>query len=216
MSAGLHERWNGLCARISAFGKSGEHDMTFEMLTHLYSHPARAYHNLDHIAQVLAAFDEVRGLADDRDLVEFSLWMHDCVYFPERPDNEERSADAASMIAGLLGTPAGFSERVRVCIAATRHSTSPPRGDPALVADVDLTILGGSAAAYDAYRAAIRREFAFASDELYIPGRTAFLQRMIDKPSIYSTALFKRDLEKPARANLERELDDLERGRILA
>lgn len=207
----LHARWDALCARVGAFKKADESDLTFEMLSTLYAHPPRAYHNLDHIAQVLAEFDAASRLAADRDAVEFALWFHDCVYYPLRGDNEERSADAAAMIAGLLGCAPDFVETVRACIMATRHSALPGRGDPSLVADLDLTVLAADAGTYDAYRAAIRAEFAFASDEAFNAGRLAFLKRMIDKDRIYATEFFAKTHESKARNNLYREMDSLER-----
>lgn len=212
----LHDRWHALCARIGAFKSAHESDMTFDMLAHFYTHPPRAYHNLDHIAQILNVYDQSFRLADDRDLVEFSLWMHDCVYIAERPDNEERSADAAAMIAGLLGCPSGFVERTRECIMVTRHSADPGSGDTALVADIDLSVLAAPAPEYDAYRRLIRREFAFAADDLFIQGRIAFLHRMLDKSHIYATRYFRTTSEEPARTNLDRELEELQRGVLLA
>lgn len=215
MSQDLHTRWHALCERVGAFKNVDESDLTFGMLRTLYTHPVRAYHTLGHIAQVLAVFDSARMLADDKDLVEFSLWLHDCVYFAERPDNEERSADAAGMIAGLLGCEPDFARRVRECIMVTRHSNPPGTGDTALVADIDLSILGASKAEYDAYRHAIREEFAFATDGQFLEGRRAFVQRMLDKDRVYATPHFRSELEDAARDNLYRELDDLERGVIL-
>lgn len=215
LPANPHHRWHALCERVGAFKKIEESDLTFDMLRTLYAHPVRAYHNLDHIAQVLAVFDSAAMLAEERDVVEFTLWLHDCVYFAERPDNEERSADAAAMIAGLLGCAPQFNARVRECIMATRHSNPPGRGDTALVADIDLSILGSGAAEYDAYRHAIRAEFAFADDQQFLDGRSAFVRRMLDKERIYATPHFGRMLESAARGNLCRELDDLEGGRIV-
>lgn len=210
----LQDRWNALCERIGAFKAAHESDVTFDMLRHLYSHPPRAYHDLAHIEQVLGAFDEVRRLTEQRDQVEFALWLHDCVYFAERPDNEERSADAAAMIAGLLGCPPGFAEGARALIMVTRHSIWPAPGDPAIVADVDLSVLAGSKDNYEAYRAAIRREFGFATDAQFIEGRSAFLRRMLDRDAIYATSYFKQSSERKARANLEQELSELEQGRL--
>ena len=211
MDSSPHNRWNALCIRVGAFKTAEESDLTFDMLRTLYAHPPRAYHNLDHIAQVLHAFDAARMLADDKDLVEFAIWLHDCVYFAERPDNEDRSADAAGMIAGLLGCAPDFALRARACIMATRHSATPDKGDPALVADLDLTILGAPRDEYDRYSKSIRAEFAFAPDERFIPGRIAFLRRMVDKDRIFATPHFHHAMEDAARQNLYRELDDLER-----
>jgi predicted metal-dependent HD superfamily phosphohydrolase len=210
VSASLHDRWLALASRIGAFKGTEEAELTFGMLSTLYAHPPRAYHNLDHIAAVLAVFDSARLLADDKDLVEYALWLHDCVYFAERPDNEDRSADAAGMVAGLLGCTPDFATRARECIMATHHSTPPGRGDASLVADIDLAILGAPEAEYDAYARAIRAEFAFASDEQFRAGRMAFLQRMMEKERIFATPHFRGELEDVARENMRRELEGLE------
>ena len=207
----LRGRWESLCERIGAFKHAHESDLTFEMLWTMYAHPPRAYHNLDHIAQCLEVYDTVRLLADDRDCVEFALWLHDGVFFPERSDNEERSADAAAMIAGLLGCGAEFTLKVRGLIGVTRHHEEPGRGDPALVADIDLSILGQPWEKYDAYRRAIHQEYSWAGEEPFRTGRTAFLQRMLDKDRIYATQLFRRELEARAKDNMERELEELRR-----
>jgi predicted metal-dependent HD superfamily phosphohydrolase len=211
MNQAMRDRWDSLCERVGVFKKADESDLTFEMLSTLYAHPVRAYHNLDHIAQLLEEFDLAAKLASDRDMAEFSIWLHDCVYYPLRGDNEERSADAAGTIAGLLGCKPGFVAQVRDCIMATRHSQSPGRGDTALVADIDLTILAANQGVYDRYRAAIREEFSFAPDELFFAGRRAFVQRMLDKERIFATEFFYKELENKAKNNLYRELDELER-----
>ncbi len=210
MPDAIRQRWDDLCSRVGAFKHAHESDLTFEMLATMYGHPPRAYHNLDHIEQCLRTFDSVRTLAGDRDTVEFALWLHDCVFFAERSDNEDRSADAAAMIAGLLGCSPEFTENVRALIAVTRHNEEPARGDPALVADIDLSILGGPWSAYDAYRLAIHEEYRFAGEALFRQGRMAFLRRMLDKPNIYSTQFFKRESESVARENMQRELDEWE------
>jgi predicted metal-dependent HD superfamily phosphohydrolase len=208
----MHDRWDALCARVGAFQSSHEADLTFEMLATMYTNPPRIYHDLAHIAWCLERFDEVRGLADHKDAAEFALWLHDCVFIAERPDNEARSADAAGMIAGLLGCTPEFVEEVRSLILATRHDqTLSGATDAALITDVDLSILGGTPEEYDAYRAAIRAEFDFADDESFALGRAAFLRRMLDRDTIYATPYFRSEREYAARRNLSAELDLLER-----
>lgn len=210
-----HQRWDRLCERVGAFKRAEESDLTFDMLATLYAHPVRAYHTLEHIAQVLGVFDTIPRLASDRDAVEMALWLHDCVYFAEREDNEERSADAAGMIAGLLGCSPEFTMAVRGLIAVTRHSRPPARGDQSLVADLDLSILSATGPEYDAYSRAIRREFAFADDEAYRVGRLGWIERMLGRTSIYATAWFVQQGEDAARANLERERATLVAGRMM-
>jgi len=208
----MRSRWTELASRIGAFGKSDEALLTFETISTLYTHPPRAYHNLSHIEHCLGVFDGVRMLAEERDCVEFALWMHDCVYIAERPDNESRSADAAGMVAGLLGCEAGFAGRARELIMVTRHNAAPARGDQSLIADIDLSVLGAEPGEYEIYRLTIREEFAFASDEQFRVGRLAFLDRMLERDALYSTPYFRRELEWKARENLEMERAKLVRG----
>jgi predicted metal-dependent HD superfamily phosphohydrolase len=207
----MRERWNALCERVGAFGKAAAEDLTFEMIQTFYTHPPRAYHNLEHIAQCLRVFDSVKLLAEDKDAVEFALWMHDSVFFAERPDNEARSADAAATVAGLLGCKGEFAARVRELIQATRHSEAPAPGDAALVADIDLSILAAPGAEYDAYTGAIHEEFSFAGEEMFRTGRCAFLERMLSRDEIFATRWFRQEMEGAARGNMERELDLLRR-----
>ncbi len=210
----MRDRWAQLCGRVGAFRSADEADLTFETIRTLYANPARAYHDLRHIESCLKLFDRVRLLVDDKDAVEFAVWMHDSVYIAERPDNEARSADAAGMVAGLLGCSPVFAETVRGLIAVTRHNVTPGRGDESMMADIDLSILGADAVEYEEYRRAIRQEFSFATDEQFMIGRIAFLERMLDRRTIFWTPMFQNEYEWRARANLESEIDRL-RGGVL-
>jgi predicted metal-dependent HD superfamily phosphohydrolase len=207
----MRERWHALCERVGAPGirHINEEELTYEMLVTLYGHPPRAYHNIEHVRHCLKGFDEVRLLAEDRDCVEMALWLHDCVFIPERSDNEACSAETAGVVAGLLGCPAEFTARMRELILVTRHSEAPGRGDPALVADIDLEILSAPEPEYEAYRRAIREEFSFADDVMFRNGRSAFLRRMLEREHIYATAWFREHHEERARENMSRELESL-------
>ncbi len=206
MADPLHDRWDSLCHRVGAAGLTGEMDMAYEMIVTMYANPPRAYHNLDHIGDCLTFYDGVRMLAGDRDEIEFALWMHDSIYFPMRSDNETRSIDAAGMVAALLGCPPAFVGRVRELIAVTQHDEPPFDADSGIMADVDLSVLGGTEEAYERYRLSIRAEFGEVRDELFNEGRRAFLERMLDREYIYSTLFVREAIEDRARENLEREL----------
>lgn len=209
----LRDRWFALCRRIDTHEDVGaDAELTFGMVETLYTHPERAYHNLGHVRACLDVFAEVRMLAEDREAVEFALWMHDCVFDAARPDNEARSADAAGMVAGLLGCAPGFAERVRELILVTRHARTPAGGDASVVSDVDLSVLGSPPAEYEAYRDAIRAEFSFAPAEQFAHGRHAFLERMLDREHIYATGLFRSEREARARENMDREMREIEAG----
>jgi predicted metal-dependent HD superfamily phosphohydrolase len=209
----LRAKWLDLCRRVCTHDDvEGDGALTFGMIETLYAHPERAYHNLGHVDVCLGVFEGVRLLAEDREAVEFALWMHDCVFDAARPDNEARSADASGMLAALLGARPGFAERVRELIMVTRHDRTPRGGDEAVISDVDLSILGATPDAYAEYRRAIRAEFAFASEEQFAHGRHAFLGRMLDRDRIYATGLFRDELEARARENMDREMREIETG----
>ncbi len=205
--AGLHDRWEALSSRVGAFASSEQAEMTFEMVWSMYAHPPRAYHSLEHIADCLDVYDRVLLLAEERDALEFSIWLHDCIFFPERHDNEARSADAAGMIAGLLGCAPPFIEKVRELVMVTKHDSCPVGGDAALISDIDLAILAAPAERYDRYRLQVREEFAFAPDDMFYAGRRVVLERLLDRSFVYATPYVRSELEEAAQQNLERELD---------
>lgn len=205
----LHERWDALCVRLGTFASSAEADLTFEMVRGLYAAPPRAYHNLGHVQQCLRVYDGVRMLAEARDAVEMALWLHDCVFIAVRDDNEEQSAFVAQTVAGLIGAPAGEAKLIHELIMATRHDERSLSGDLALIADIDLSILGAPASEYNEYRRAIREEFSYAEDEVFRLGRLSFIERQLRRRSIYSTPWFREELEGRARGNLERERGEL-------
>lgn len=208
--ADLHDRWEALCGRIGAFERAAHADLTFELIETLYATPPRAYHNLDHVRASLVVFDGVRRLADEPDVVEFALWMHDCIYEADKDNNEARSAETAGMIGGLLGCSAEFVLRARGLILSTHHSQPPRGGDEALIADIDLAVLGSEASVYDAYARGIRAEYGFLGEQHFNGGRAAFLEGMLGRKSIYTTAYFRSHFERAARGNMEREFEGLQ------
>lgn len=89
MNLDLKERWISICDRVGLDCRG-----QWKELLAAYSDAARAYHNLNHIADCLALFDEHRHLATNPVSMEFAIWFHDVVYDTHASDNEERSATA--------------------------------------------------------------------------------------------------------------------------
>jgi predicted metal-dependent HD superfamily phosphohydrolase len=179
----------------------------FITLEALYQHPPRVYHTLEHVASCLAIFDEQRQLAKEPKLVEFALWLHDCVYRPATASNEEHSAAIAAMMLAGLGIPDLGRHRVRDMILATRHGAQATTPDAQLVADVDLAILGSSREQHAAYVRGIRAEYAAFDDATWSRGRRAFVQKLLEKPALFITPELAARFEAPARTNLARELN---------
>ena len=62
---------------------------------------------------------------------------------------------------------------------------------------------------YDAYAAAIRKEYAHVPDDAYRAGRADVLRRFAARPVIFPDADFAQACERKARDNLEREIASL-------
>jgi predicted metal-dependent HD superfamily phosphohydrolase len=175
------------------------------VLAAAYGEPHRVYHNAAHILEVLRWFDVVGDEVGWHDIgpVYLAVVFHDAVYDPIRSDNEARSAQLARELAHA-------PERTAELIVLTaRHGSISPGSidaDAAHFLDCDTAILGAPPAEFDAYDAAIAAEYKHIPAGSFRAGRRAFLDKMVARPRIFLTELFRSHLERTARANLERTL----------
>lgn len=180
-----------------------------------YQGPGRYYHDLRHVEALLGHARACADAITDHDAVEAAIWFHDVVYDTRRSDNEERSAALAE--ARLRGTAAAPQlAHVAAMIRATAGHVCPDFADPAqgrdcaLFMDMDLAILGSAEADFDAYDAAVRREYDWVAEPQWRHGRRAVLAGFLARPAIYATARFRASHEAPARRNLARALARLD------
>ena len=203
MTAGSTEdlaiRWSALWARLRLPIPPGA---DFAALLARYREAHRAYHTDQHLRECLEWLDELRALARDPAALELAIWYHDAIYRPRRSDNEQSSADLAAADLRAAGATGPLIAEVSALILATMHRATPPPGDAALLADIDLAILGAPAARYAEYEAQIRTEYRWAPGFLFRRRRVALLREFLARPRLYSTTeLFDR-LEAQARLNL--------------
>lgn len=188
-----------------------------------YAAPGRHYHDLRHIEALLGLAQTCADAIADHDAVEAAIWFHDAVYDTQRPDNEEKSADLA--VARLTGTAAPERiARIADMIRATAGHRVPDFTDAgaaqdcALFLDMDLAILGAPAADFDAYEAAVRREYDWVTEPQWRAGRREVLAGFLSRPAIYATAQFRASHEAAARRNLAQAIARLDaaadRGKI--
>jgi predicted metal-dependent HD superfamily phosphohydrolase len=182
--------------------------MTQDDLVAGYSAPNRHYHNLRHIEDCLDVLPDVHGLSTrDRDILTQAIWWHDVVYDPTRSDNEELSARLAEQYVA-----AELRDDVGRLIRLTRtHRVESGDRLGAILISIDLSILGAEPSRYDAYAAAIRKEFAHVPDGDYRAGRSAVLRRFAAQPVIFPDPVFATRYDRQARDNLARELATLQR-----
>src|SRR5882757_9391535 len=131
--------------------------MDQDALIAAYTAPGRHYHNLAHIRDCLVKLAHVDGLSDaERDILSEAIWWHDLVYDPTRSDNEELSAQLAEAHVG----PDIAREVGRLIRLTKTHQVEPADRLGAILISIDLSVLGAEPARYDAYAAAIRKEYA--------------------------------------------------------
>ena len=190
---GLADRWP----------LADHHDVRDELLA---AWDRDGYHDLLHLTEVLDRLDAMAGAGAGHDAttVVLAAWFHDAVY-EGGSDDEERSAQWAER-----ALPAAYAGEVARLVRMTVHHR-PADDDPAgcALSDADLGILAAPRQRYDAYVAGVRADFAHVGDDDFRAGRAAVLRDLASKPHLFHTPQGRALWEARARANLDRELEEL-------
>ena len=201
----LQSSWYSLLHKIQANSQLGE--VIFVDLVKAYSHPARHYHNLEHIQHLLNLSEKVRDISDSFAVLQFSVWFHDYVYDPQAKDNELKSAVYTEKTLNKLNVSPDLIQLVkRIILSTQKHEPLTDNIDNLIFLDADLSILGASSDKYVKYAQAIRQEYSWLSDRDYQQGRKQVLADFLARERIYYTDYFYQQLEVQARANLEAEI----------
>ncbi len=190
-------------------------DTIRQVLSKYYRAPDRHYHGMAHIEALLALAHEYRDALSDGQAVDAAIWFHDAVYDSRRSDNEERSALMAHEMLENRADPKRLEIILAMIRATATHTlpafeTAASAGDAALFLDMDLSILGAEPADFDAYEAAIRREYDWVDEASWRKGRGDVLRRFADRPRLFLSDAFCERFEAAARRNVERALRRLE------
>ena len=196
------DRWQTLMRGLGL----AANEATFAALLAAYRQPHRHYHTPRHIADCLQQFDALRHEAEQPNAIELAIWFHDAIYDPYRSDNEQASADWAMRFLRENDLPAVLQGRVQALILATRHDAIATDHDTAILIDIDLSILGSAADAYDIYRQAVRREYRWVPGPLFRRSRRAVLESFLRRDRIFLTDPFHASHEARARDNIGNEL----------
>ena len=174
-----------------------------------YAASARHYHNLSHLDNLLAELLPLREEIRDWQTLLFSIAYHDVIYNVLHSDNEEKSAKLAyERLAQLPVTPARRDKCFSQIMATKKHGLADD-ADTNLFTDADLAILGTDSNTYHYYTQMIRKEYQIYPALIYKPGRRKVLQHFLQMTHIYKTDFFRNKYEEQARANLDRELQEL-------
>lgn len=172
-----------------------------------YGDPARGYHDLTHLSEVLARVDELAdaGVAFDHLPVRLAAWFHDAVYDGERDAEERSAAWAEEALAGLVGDDV-VVEVVRLVRLTETHRPDDGDVNGCVLSDADLGILAAPGPRYAAYVADVRREYSHLDDATFAAGRRVVLDDLTGKPRLFHTAYAHERWEDAARANVAAEL----------
>jgi predicted metal-dependent HD superfamily phosphohydrolase len=183
-------------------------------LVKAYSASDRHYHDLRHIGAMLDRLRENVALLSDPETVEAAIWFHDAVYDTHRDDNEQRSADLARDRLSAIATKQQLDRIVAMIRASANHVVPSDldgcaASDCALFLDMDLAILASAPHEFAAYEQAVRREYDWVPEAMWIAGRRRVLDTFMMRDTIYSSPQFRLSHEAAARRNLAKALSAL-------
>jgi predicted metal-dependent HD superfamily phosphohydrolase len=192
-----------------------DHLVERDALLAAYGDPARGYHDLLHLTEVLDRLDELDGSPGSPGpdsaggaSLRLAAWFHDGVYDGLRGD-EDRSALWAE---DALADTAHAAEVARLVRLTEHHDPAPADSVGQMLCDADLAILAAERSRYDAYVAGVRRDYAHISDADFAIGRAAVLRDLHARDRLFHTSYARERWEPTARANLAAELAGLEEG----
>ncbi len=180
-----------------------------------YGEPHRAYHTWAHVEALLKCFHSNKNMLNAPVTVLWALYWHDAIYDPASGENELESAKLLRNDAEGLLSEEATADAAAIIEATAKHlvPNAMPAGkqsDLEFFLDIDLSILGRDEKTFDAYEAAIRKEYAFVPEAMYKAGRAAVLKGFLDRECLYFTDIFRDRWEAQARANLQRSIAHLE------
>lgn len=171
-----------------------------------YAEPARHYHNVDHLARIVAAAGAHRLILTPAQAL--AVLYHDAIYRAGAPsgDNEQRSADLLRQeLVGIAG-PDVIDEAARIILDTRDHL--PTGASSALVLDLDLLGLAGTPAevSRDSELVYLENAHLVSGWEDYVTRRARFMSNLLQRPRILHSAALEH-YEARLRANLQAVVD---------
>lgn len=200
-------RFRGLWKRVNA---DSIPDADYAKLVETYSESYRCYHTLQHIVSGVNEFEGAKHLMQNPDQVLFALFYHDFVMKQESRVDEERSAEAAYIVAKKTALlPDSFCENVKKLVMTTKHNKAPETIDEAFLIDIDLSIFGKPWEEFSEYERKIRDEYSWVPEDDFRKIRKGVLDKFLKRDKLYYTDFFRQKYESQAINNLERSIANL-------
>lgn len=205
----IHEKWAQTCCAIGI--SDGNSQAKWEELVRRHSEPHRRYHILNHLMAMCRTLSEFEEKFAAPDAVYLAVFFHDAIYDSSSTTNEKDSAELAKSFLTENNVTTSLVQTVEQLILATAaHLQETTALDAEWFLDADLAILAAEPEAYNQYVLAIRQEYSGFSDTIFRAGRLRFLETILEAPFLYRTAVLRERFEALARANLLKELAQLQ------
>ena len=193
----------------SAYAFNTFPDNEWQTITQAYR--PRNYHNMSHLGymiNMLIIYLSQHQLPKiDKQTIILAIFIHDYVQDVTRSDNEEKSLQSFN----FSHLTSDRYSQIEKLVLATKHNQDNLTYNEALIADLDLSILGTfSPQTWEKYCNGVRKEYAIFSDSSYNKGRIKFLFSLLKKKRIFQTDFFYNMLEQQARQNIKAELHHLQ------
>lgn len=210
----LFSSWSRACAEAGATASPERIRQVGEALLARWCDPARRFHDLRHLADVLNRVDELVEETHEPALVRLAAWYHGAIFDAETKatyearggENETASAVLAHEQLLELGVPERAAHRVAQLVTALlRHAPDPADFDCAVLCDADLGMLAAEPQRYKAYLADVRKEYEHIPDRDFVRARVAILTRLLERRALFSSPLGTA-WEDAARQNVQGEL----------
>lgn len=203
--------WTATATAAGATPPGAVHDCGRRLLA-AWGAPTRGYHDVRHLAEVLARADELDAETRDPLAVRLALWFHDAIYRGAPDDEEASAALAEAELTGMAVAPPLVAEVARLVRLTASHDPAPDDADGCVVTDCDLAILAAAPDRYAEYVAGVRRDWAHVDDAAFACGRAAVLRDLLGRERLFRTATGAARWDAAARANLRAELAGLARS----
>lgn len=164
----MQEKWYNLCKHFTQ--DANKIEQAWRIIFSAYHEAHRAYHTLDHIAELTQRIEECSDKIKDKFTLLFTAFYHDIVYIPGSNVNEKESSMIAVEGMKELQVPIEIANDTKKLILHTKshaHVDASVTPDMLLFLDMDLAIIGAEPDRYEQYRVSVRKEFNATPDFLF-------------------------------------------------
>lgn len=152
-------------------------NLSVDTLLEMWNEPHRSYHSESHLVDIIDMIFEDKEQYTEREfeLLLLTALFHDCIYNPEKNDNEEKSAQF--LVNNTINITDDIWEVYKMILDTKDHQSNDELSNIFINYDMDIT--SRNIDLLIEWEKGIREEYSMYSDEMYKMGRLTFLNSLI-------------------------------------